>query len=144
MIIANQQRNARNLDAYDAVPSASCNTRKHMSDIVDLPLVILQKTQRAAEAAAASAKLLEPEVGHRLTSIEARFAGVEGRLTSIEGRLTHLAAGQTGHELAIMRIADMQSEHTATLTDHTSRLGRIETAIGQVQTSLDAIAAKLP
>jgi chromosome segregation ATPase len=122
-----------------------------MSDIVDLPLVILQKTQRAAEAAAASAKLLEPEVGHRLTSVEARFAGVEGRLTSIEGRLTsiegrltHLAAGQTGHELAIMRIADTQSEHTATLTDHTSRLGRIETAIGQVQTSLDAIAAKLP
>ena len=31
-----------------------------MSDIVDLPLVILQKTQHAAEAAAASAKLWNP------------------------------------------------------------------------------------
>ena len=45
-----------------------------MSGVIDLPLVMLQKAQKAAEAAAASAKLLESEVGHRLTSIEARMA----------------------------------------------------------------------
>ena len=37
-----------------------------MSGVVDLPLVMLQKAQHAAEAAAASAKLLMFEVGHRL------------------------------------------------------------------------------
>jgi hypothetical protein len=77
-----------------------------MSDVVDLPFVMLQKAQHAAEAAAASAKLLETEAGLRLTSIEAR-------LVAVEGRLTGLAAGQNSHNLALMRIADTQSEHTA-------------------------------
>ena len=44
-----------------------------MSGVIDLPLVMLQKAQHAAEAAAASAKLLESEVDHRLTSLEARM-----------------------------------------------------------------------
>jgi hypothetical protein len=67
--------------------------------------------------------------------------------------------------MAIMRIADAQSDHMATLTEHTailtehtamltehtamltdqtSRLERIEMATGQLHTSLDAITAKLP
>ena len=94
-----------------------------MSDVVDLPLVILQKAQHAAEAAAASAKLLETEAGLRLTSIEARMVGVEGRLSS-------LYAGQGANTLTLMRIADTQTEHTA-------RLDRIEQ-------TLAAILAKLP
>ena len=53
-----------------------------MSGIVDLPLVMLQKAQHAAEAAAASAKLLEFEAGNRLTSIEARLGAVEARLSA--------------------------------------------------------------
>jgi hypothetical protein len=108
-----------------------------MSGVVDLPLVILQKTQHAAEAAAASAKLLESEACHRLTAIEARFASVEGRLTSIESRLTHFAAGQTSHELAIMRIADIQSEHTA-------RFDAIDMRLDSIDRTLAAILAKLP
>jgi hypothetical protein len=77
-----------------------------MSGVVDLPTVMLQKAQHAAEAAAASSKLLESEAGHRLTSIEARMVGVEARLSA-------LSAGQSAHTLALMRIADTQSEHTA-------------------------------
>jgi len=65
-------------------------------------------------------------------------------LTGIEARLTNLAAWQNGHELAVMRIAAPQSDHTARLADHTERLERIETAIGNLQRSIDTIAAKLP
>lgn len=101
-----------------------------MSDVVDLPIVMLQKAQHAAETAAASAKMLENEVGLRLMSIEAR-------LVAVEGRLTGLAAGQNSHAVALMRIADTLSEHTATLSEHTARFDRIETMLAD-------IAARLP
>jgi hypothetical protein len=101
-----------------------------MSGVVDLPMVILQKAQHAAEAAAASAKLLETEAGLRLTSIEARMVGVEGRLSA-------LFAGQGDHTVAMMRISDTQSEHTARLAGMEGRLDGIEQL-------LSAILAKLP
>jgi hypothetical protein len=101
-----------------------------MSGVIDLPLVMLQKAQNAAEAAAASAKLLESEVGHRLTSIEARMVGVEGRLTT-------LAAGQSAHELSLMRIADTQSEHTA-------RFDAIDKRFDAIDQALTDILGKLP
>ena len=41
---------------------------------------------------------------------------MEARLGAIKGRITNLAAGQASHELAIMRIADTQADHTARLT----------------------------
>ncbi len=96
-----------------------------MSDVVDLPLVMLQKAQHAAEAAAASAKLLETEAGLRLSSIEARMVGVEGRLSS-------LYAGQGTHTVALMRLADTQSDHTA-------RFDRIDTHLDQVDQHLGKI-----
>jgi hypothetical protein len=39
----------------------------------EMTLVMLQKVQHAMEAAAASAKLVEAEAGHRLNSTEARL-----------------------------------------------------------------------
>ena len=107
-----------------------------MSDIVDLPLVMLQKAQHAAEAAAASAKLLETEAGLRLTSIEARMVGVEGRLSS-------LYAGQGAHTLTLMRIADTQTEHTARFDGIDKRLDRIDERLDGVEQTLAAILAKL-
>jgi hypothetical protein len=101
-----------------------------MSGIVDLPLVMLQKAQHAAEAAAASARLLESEAGHRLTSIEARLVGVEGRLSA-------LSAGQSAHTLSLMRIADTQSEHTA-------RFDGIDKRFDGIEQTLANILAKLP
>ncbi len=101
-----------------------------MSDIVDLPLVILQKAQHAAEAAAESAKMLETEAGLRLTSIEARLVGVEGRLSS-------LYAAQGSHTLSLMRIADTQSEHTA-------RFNGIDQRFDGIEQTLLKILAKLP
>jgi hypothetical protein len=100
-----------------------------MSGVVDLPVVMLQKAQHAAEAAAASAKLLESEAGHRLTSIEARLVAVEARLSA-------LAAGQSAHELSLMRIADTQSEHTA-------RFDGIDKRLASIEQALAAILAKL-
>jgi hypothetical protein len=115
-----------------------------MSGVIDLPLVMLQKAQHAAEAAAASAKLFESEVGHRLTSIEARMVGVEGRLTA-------LAAGQSVHELSLMRIADTQSEHTARFDaidqrfDATDkRLDAIDKRFDAIDRALTNILGKLP
>jgi hypothetical protein len=46
----------------------------------EMTLVMLQKVQHAMEAAAASAKLVEAEAGHRLNSTEARLVGIEGCL----------------------------------------------------------------
>ena len=89
-----------------------------MSGVIDLPLVMLQKAQNAAE-------LLESEVGQRLTSIEARMVGVEGRLTT-------LAAGQSAHELSLMRIADTQSEHTARFDAIDKRLDAIDQALTDI------------
>jgi len=100
-----------------------------MSDIMDLPLVMLQTAQHAAEAAAASAKLLGSEADHRLTSIEARLVGVEGRLSA-------LSAGQNAHTLSLMRIADVQSMHTA-------RFDRIDTRLDGIKLTLANITAKL-
>jgi hypothetical protein len=100
-----------------------------MSGIVDLPLVMLQKAQHAAEAAAASAKLLESEAGHRLTSIEARMVGVEGRLST-------LAAGQSAHTIALMRIADTQSDHTARFDAMDKRFDAIEATLAAILTRL--------
>ncbi len=108
-----------------------------MSGVVDLPVVMLQKAQHAAEAAAASAKLLESEAGHRLTSIEARLVAVEGRLSA-------LAAGQNAHELSLMRIADTQSEHTARFDGIDKRLDGIDRRLDGIEKSLANILAKLP
>jgi hypothetical protein len=96
-----------------------------MSETVSLPLVMLQKAQHAAEAAAASARLLETVAGHRLTSIEARLVGIEGRLSG-------LAAGLGGHELSLMRIADTQSEHTAQFAAISNRLDGIEQTLAAI------------
>ena len=77
-----------------------------MSEVTDLPLVILEKTRHAAEAAAASARLLESEAGTRLAAVEIRLNAIDLRMTGLETRLSQLAAGQNSHELAIMRLAD--------------------------------------
>lgn len=98
---------------------------------VDWTLIVLasQKAQAAAEAAASMTTLLESEMGGRVTSIEAR-------ITSVEGRLSSIAAGQQGHSLAIMRIADTQADHTARLT-------RIEAMLGGIEASLESISARI-
>ena len=108
-----------------------------MSGVIDLPLVMLQKAQHAAEAAAASAKLLESEVGHRLTSIEARMVGVEGRLTTGCRR-------ESAHELSLMRIADTQSEHTARFDAIDKRFDAIDKRLGAIDQALTDILGKLP
>jgi hypothetical protein len=97
-----------------------------VSDNTDWTLIVRasQQAKVAAEAAVASARLLESEVGHRLTAMEAR-------LGAIEARLTNLAAGQSSHELAIMRVADTQADHTA-------RLARIEVLVTDIARKLDA------
>jgi hypothetical protein len=97
-----------------------------MSDNTDCTLIVRasQQAKVAAEAAVASARLLESEAGHRLTAMEAR-------LGAIEGRITNIAAGQAGHEIAIVRIADTQADHTA-------RLARIETLVTDIARKLDA------
>ena len=77
-----------------------------------------QQAKVAAEVAVESAKLLESESGYRLSAMEVR-------LGAIEGRIANLAAGQNSHELAIMRIADTQADHTARLT-------RIETLLTDI------------
>jgi hypothetical protein len=56
---------------------------------------------------------------------------MEARLGAIEGRIANLAAGQNGHETAIMRIADTQADHTARLT-------RIETLLTGIAQKLGA------
>jgi hypothetical protein len=98
----------------------------HMSENTDWTLIVRasQQAKVAAEAAVASAKLLESEAGHRLSAMEAR-------LGAIEGRIANLAAGQNSHELAIMRIADTQADHTARLT-------RIETLLTDIARKLGA------
>jgi hypothetical protein len=83
-----------------------------------------QQAKVAAEAAVGSAKLLESEAGHTVSAMEAR-------LGPIEGRIANLAAGQNSHELAIMRIAGTQADHTARLT-------RIETLLTNVAQKLGA------
>src|SRR3954462_3435732 len=96
-----------------------------MSDNTDWTIIVRasQQAKVAAEAAVASAKLLESEAGHRLTAMEARLA-------SIEGRISNLAAGQHGHEIAVMRIADTQADHTARLTRMEAILADIARKIG--------------
>ena len=96
-----------------------------MSENIDWTLIVRasQQAKLAAEAAVASARLLESEAGHRLTAMEAR-------LGAIEGRITNLAAGQSSHELAIMRIADTQADHTA-------RLARIEVLLTDIARKLE-------
>ena len=56
---------------------------------------------------------------------------MEARLGAIEGRIANLAAGQNSHEMAIMRIADTQADHTARLT-------RIETLLTDIARKLGA------
>ena len=114
-----------------------------MSDVVDLPLVLLQKAQHAAEAAAASARLLESEAGHRLTSVEARLVGIEGRISA-------LSAGQGAHTMSLMRVADVQSEHTARfdgidkhLNEIDERFNGIDKRFAGIETTLASILAKL-
>jgi hypothetical protein len=95
-----------------------------MSESTDWTLIVRasQQAKVAAEAAVASAKLLESEAGHRLSAMEAR-------LGAIEGRIANFAAGQNSHELAIMRIVDTQADHTARMT-------RIETLLTNVAQKL--------
>jgi hypothetical protein len=106
--------------------------RNPMSGAVDFTLILLsaQKAQNASEAALGVVTNLRSEHGGRLDSIEARMLGVEGRLTA-------LSAGQDSLHRAVLRIADRQIEHAATLAEHTASLARIET-------TLAAILAKLP
>jgi hypothetical protein len=115
-----------------------------MSGVVDLPLVILQKAQHAAEAAAASARLLETEAGSRLAAIEGRLNGIDQRLVSAEARLSALYAGQNAHALALMPIAGTQSEHTERLEGIEKRLEGIEKRFDGIGQTLAAILAKLP
>ncbi len=109
-----------------------------MSDNADWTLIVRasQQAKVAAEAAVASARLLESEAGNRLASVEAR-------LGSIEARIANLTTGQAGHELAIMRIADTQADHTARLTRIEARLDRIEGGFARTEVLLAAIAQKL-
>jgi uncharacterized protein YceH (UPF0502 family) len=114
-----------------------------MSGVVDLPLVMLQKAQHAAEATAALAKLFEVEAGNRLIAIEARLGSVEARLSS-------LYAGQNAHTTALMRIADIQSEHTTrlekieqTLTEHTARFDAIDKRFDAIDKRFDGIGRTL-
>lgn len=104
-----------------------------MSDNTDWTLIVLasQKAQIAAEAAMASARLLESEAGGRLTMIEARLGG-------IESRLANLSAGQASHERAIMRMAEIQAEHTMRLTRMEAQISRIETVLTDIARKLDA------
>ncbi len=108
-----------------------------MSDVVDLPMVMLQKAQHAAEAAAASASMLGTEAGLRLAAIEARLVGVEGRLSS----MYNVQSSQT---LALMRMADIQSEHTATLAEHTAILTEHTARFDKIDQTLAQILARLP
>ena len=108
-----------------------------MSGIVDLPLVMFQKAQPAAAAAVASARLLESEAGHRLTSIEARLVGVEARLSL-------LSAGQSANTVSLMRIADTQSEHTARFEGIDTRFDGIDKRLDGIEQTLANILAKLP
>ena len=48
-----------------------------LSEVTDLPLVILEKTRHAAEAAAASARLLESQAGTRLAAVEIRLNAID-------------------------------------------------------------------
>jgi chromosome segregation ATPase len=109
-----------------------------MSDNTDWRLIVLasQKAQIAAEAAVASAQLLESEVGGRLTSVEARLGG-------IEGRMSNLFAGQASHERAIMRIAEIQAGHTVLLNEHTDRLTRIEGRLDGIEGRLTVETGQL-
>jgi hypothetical protein len=97
-----------------------------MSETTDWTPIIRasQQAKVAAEAAVASAKLLESEAGHRLSAMEAR-------LGAIEGGIANRAPGQNTHEMAIMRIADTQADHTARLT-------RIETLLTGIARKLGA------
>lgn len=106
--------------------AAADDREPRMSENTDWTLIVRasQQAKVAAEAAVASAKLLESEAGHRLSAMEAR-------LGAIEGRIANLAAGQNSHELAIMRIADTQADHTARLT-------RIETLLTDIARKLGA------
>jgi hypothetical protein len=114
-----------------------------MSGVVDLPLAMLQRAQHAAEAAAASAKLLESEAVHRLSSIETRLGGVEIRLIGVEGRLSALYAGQNGHTVTLMRMADVQSEHTVRLDAIDKRFDGIDKRFDGIERTLVNILARL-
>jgi hypothetical protein len=103
-----------------------------MSSTADLTLIVRasQKAQAAAEGALAITERLAADFGHRLSAIEGRFS-------SLEGRVTVLAAGLDSVHRAVLRIADTQFEHSATLADHTARFDAIDQALA-------AILAKLP
>lgn len=102
-----------------------------MSESTDWTLIVRvsQQAKVAAEAAAASARLLETEVGHRLTATEAR-------LTAIEARIANLAVGMNSHGLATMRVAETQADHTARLT-------RMEAALIEMRAMLTDIASRM-
>jgi hypothetical protein len=95
----------------------------------DLPRVMLQKPQHAAEAALASTRLLESEACHRLAAIEAR-------MVSVEGRLAVLSARQSSQRLSPIRIAAPQSE--------TTRFEGIDKRFDRIEKMLTEILAKLP
>lgn len=113
-----------------------------MSDNTDWTLIVLasQKAQIAAEGSLQATERFQSEWGNRLTGIESRLGGLEGRFTALEGRVTTLAAGQDSLQRAVMRIADIQAEHTARLNriegsqvESTDRLTRIEGALVRIE-----------
>jgi hypothetical protein len=120
-----------------------------MSDTtIELGLILrnTQKAANAAEAALASARLLESETGQRLSAIEARMVAVEGRLTVI-------TAGQNSLDRAVLRIADMLVDHGGRLDRIDGRLDAIEATLAtlptmesqqRIERALADLAARLP
>ena len=85
-----------------------------------------------ASLARSEAELAAGQIGSRgemLREPDESIARMEARLSAIEGRIANFAAGQNSHELAIMRIADTQADHTARMT-------RIETLLTNVAQKL--------
>lgn len=62
----------------------------------------------------------------------------EHRLASIEGRLSALAAGQSAHELALMRLAETQADHTARFGGMDKRFDGIERTLADILIKLGA------
>lgn len=103
-----------------------------MSGNTDWTLIVRAsaKAQAAAEGAMDISQRLQTDLGHRFSALESRLGGLEGRFTALEGRVTTLAAGQDSLHRAVLKIADIQADHTAQLT--------------AIETTLAAILARLP
>ena len=98
---------------------------------VELGLILrnTQRAVRAAEAALEIAQRLETDFGHRFTALEGRF-------TALEGRVTSLAAGLNSVHRAVLRIAEVQDDHTTLLEAIVKRLDGFGEQLTNVQTRL--------